>query len=418
MQQRLALAVTVATIGACALPAAGRAQGAAPTDMQPPPAGSVYSFACTDQDGKSYNEEYKIAKSGGDNIRVEVQTGGRRNSYEKPVYAMGTTIVERETVDGQERTMSGIGSFSALRKLAPGTNVSTYVTERRGSNTRIPWNYTVSVQGREVVYNREFGDLGVIVINEDRWAELYSSSMQSQFAPQINFPIYWRYKDSNNAAIECKLATATGITPATATAIVAAAPPPAAAAPAKAAPTPPPPRPAVAAPAAAPSPPPSPYASTPPAAAPARPATSIAAAPPPPPPAPAPAARPASAPATAPAPSASGDAAKQARLNQLQDLLRQGVITREEFARKEREILTESPAGNIAQELAEANRLFRDRRVTQEEFVQRRARALAKITPGEMQPKDALILLNQLLEAQLISPTEHRAKRTLMLSAL
>ncbi len=94
------------------------------------------------------------------------------------------------------------------------------------------------------------------------------------------------------------------------------------------------------------------------------------------------------------------------------------MITRDEYAQKEREILSESPASNIAAELSEANRLFRDRRVTQDEFVQRRARALAKIAPGEMQPKDALVLLNQLLDAQLISPSEHRAKRSLMLSAL
>ena len=94
------------------------------------------------------------------------------------------------------------------------------------------------------------------------------------------------------------------------------------------------------------------------------------------------------------------------------------MISREEYAQKEREIQTESPASNIAAELSEANRMFREKRVTQDEFVQRRGRALARITPGEMQPKDALVLLNQLLEAQLISPSEHRAKRSLMLSAL
>ena len=103
---------------------------------------------------------------------------------------------------------------------------------------------------------------------------------------------------------------------------------------------------------------------------------------------------------------------------QMQELMRQNVISREEYTQKEREILSESPASNIAAELAEANRLFRDKRVTQDEFIQRRARALAKIAPGEMQPKDALVLLNQLLDAQLISPSEHRAKRSLMLSAL
>lgn len=407
MQSRLAFAVT-ALLGTIAQPGTLWSQIGSAGGMQPPAPGSVYSFTCTDQNGKSFNEEYKVVNSSNDSIRVEVQTGGRRNSYQKPVYAMATTIVERETIDGQERTMSGGGAFAELRKLAPGTSLSTYLTERRGSSTRLAWNYTVSVLGREVVYHRDFGDLGVVVVNEDRWTELYSSSMQSHYAPQMNFPIYWKYKDSNNAQIECKLATATGVTPAAGPAVAAAARPPAAptaAAPAPAAtmpaPAPVPPR------AAAPPPPPPPQvAARPPAAAPAPPPPAASAPPP--------AARPPAAAGSA----APLDAAKQARLDQLQDLLRQGVITREEFAQKEREIRAESPASAIAAELAEANRLFRDQRLTREAFIERRARTLSKITPGEMQPKDGLVLLNQLLDAQLISPSEHRAKRSLMLSAL
>jgi hypothetical protein len=404
MHSRLAFAVAAASLGALALPGPLWSQAPVAAGMQPPAPGSIYSFTCTDQNGKAFNEEYKIVNSDKDSIRVEVQTGARRNTYQKPIYAMATTIVDRETVDGQERTMSGGSSFAALRSLAPGTNVSTYLTERRGGSTRISWNYTVSVLGREVVYHRDFGDLGVVVVNEDRWAELYSSSMQSHFAPQMKFPIYWKYKDSNSAQIECKLASASGVTP---VAAAPSAPAPAASAPAAVPARPQAPPPPAAAPASAPPPPQvaarpataTPYPPAPAAVAP----TAVAA-----PPAPVPAATPGGAP----------DAAKQARLNQLQDLLKQGVISKEEYALKEREIRTESPVSNIAAELTEANRLFRERRVTQDEFVQRRARILAKITPGEMQPKDALVLLNQLLEAQLISPSEHKAKRGVMLSAL
>lgn len=410
MHSRLVLAVTAA-LAAQSLPSPVAAQTPATGGIEPPLVGAQYSFTCTSGDGKSYNEDYKIVASEKDTIKVEVQTAGQRNTYEKPIHAIPTTIIDKETIGGNERNMSGTGAMSALRPLAAGTNITTYVTERRGSSTRISWNYRVSVLGREVVYNRDFGDLGVVIVNEDRWAELYSSSMQTQYAPQLRFPISWKYKDSNSSVLECKLASATGTGAAPAVAAaVPPQPPPPVAAPA------PPPRPgarpaAQTAANARPAPPPVAPAPAPtptPVASPAPPV--VAALPPQPAPRPAP--------ATAPAASATSDATKQARLAQLQELLKQNVISREEYAQKEREIQSESPTSNIAAELAEANRLFRDKRVTQDEFVQRRARALAKITPGEMQPKDALVLLNQLLEAQLISPSEHRTKRSLMLSAL
>ncbi len=440
MHSRLALA-TAAALAAHTLPATLGAQTPAAGSIEPPLVGAQYSFTCTSGDGKSYNEDYRIVASDNNAIKVEVQTAGQRNSYEKPIAAIPTTIVDKETIGGSERNMSGTGNVSGLKPLSAGTNLTAYVTERRGGSTRINWNYKWSILGREVVYNRDFGDLGVVIVNEDRWADLYSSSMQTQYAPQIRFPIAWKYRDSNNASLECKLASAkgTGGEPVVAAAPPPPPPPPAAAPPprqgarqqqqrpaaqtpaAAPPPAPPPaaaqtaaaapaPRPAaVSAPAQPPSPYPAPPAAPQPAAAqPAPPPTTVAALTPPP-------AQPAPRPAAA---AASADSTKQARLAQLQELLRQNVITREEYAQKEREIQTESPASNIAAELSEANRLFRDRRVTQDEFVQRRARALAKITPGEMQPKDALVLLNQLLEAQLISPTEHRAKRSLMLSAL
>ncbi|MCK6449511.1 MAG: hypothetical protein L6R19_01420, partial [Alphaproteobacteria bacterium] len=184
------------------------------TEMQPPPVGARYAFTCTDAAGQAYREEYKIAASSDKGVKVDVLTGTRQNSYEKPVHAMGTTLVSQERIDGQSRTMSNTGSFSGLRKLAPGNSFKSYVTERRGSGSPIEWNYTITVVGREVAYHRDFGDLAVVMLNEDRWANLYSSSLQTQYAPQLGFPIQWKYKDSNGALVECKLDTATGVAPA------------------------------------------------------------------------------------------------------------------------------------------------------------------------------------------------------------
>jgi hypothetical protein len=346
--------------------AAAQAQG----EMRPPPVGARYAFACVDATGRVYQEEYRVTKSSSEEIAVNVIAGGQQNSYEKPVFAMGTTLVKRERIDGQDRSMTGIpSSFGALRKLVPGAAFRSYVTERRAGANPISWSYNITVMGREVAYHRDFGDLAVVLLSEDRFANLYASSLQSHLAPALGFPVYWRYRDSNRVEVECRLASASGVT--VGTAVAAAAPATASLAPAA-------------------SPPPAP----PTAATPARPA------------------------ATRPAAPAGGDADAQARIEQLKDLLRRKLITQEEYETKERQILGNAPGGGIAGELESANRLFRERKITQEEFVQRRAQALAKITPAEMAPRDGLILLNQLLQAGLISAAEHKSKRELMLAAL
>jgi hypothetical protein len=351
-------------------------------EMQAPPPGARYAFACVDATGRVYQEEYRIVKSGKDDVAVEVISGGQQNSYEKPLFAMGTTLVKRERIDGQDRSMTGIpSSFGGLRKPVPGAAYRSYVTERRAGANPISWSYNITVMGRELAYHRDFGDLAVVLLSEDRFANLYASSLQSHLAPALGFPVYWRYRDSNRVEVECRLASASGLPVGTAVAAAAPAAPPLTAA---------------AGPSPAASPPPGP----PPAAAP--------------PPRPA-ATRPAAARPTAP-PGADADA--PARLEQLKDLLRRKLITQEEYEIKERQILGTAPGGGIAAELETANRLFRDRKITQEEFVQRRAQALAKITPGEMAPRDGLILLNQLLQSGLISAAEHKAKRELMLAAL
>jgi len=210
----------------------------------------------------------------------------------------------------------------------------------------------------------------VVLVSEDRFANLYASSLQSHVAPALGFPVYWRYRDSNRVEVECRLASASGVD-----GLVASAPPP------------PPPQ-------------------------------MAAVAPPPPLPPPPASGLPARQQAAAAPPQAGAEATPQQRLDQAKDLLRRKLITQEEYEIKEQQILGTAPGGGIAAELENANRLFRDRRIPQSEFVQRRATALAKITPSEMAPRDGIILLNQLLEAGLISAGEHKAKRELMLAAL
>jgi len=358
--------------GALALVLCAAEAGAqANVELRPPPVGARYAFSCVDAGGRVYQEEYRVQKASNDEVAVAVTAGTQQNSYEKPLFAMGTTLAKKERIDGQDRSMTGIpSSFAELRKLVPGAAFRSYITERRGGAAPISWSYNITVMGRELAYHRDFGDLAVVLVSEDRFANLYASSLQSHIAPALGFPVYWRYRDSNRVEVECRLASASGVgTP------VAAAPPPQ-----QAASAPPPP---------APAPPP-------PAAG--RPARQQAAA--------------------APAAAAGQEASPQQRIDQLKDLLRRKLITQDEYELKEQQILGTAPGGGIAAELEGANRQFRDRKISQEEFVQRRAAALAKITPSEMAPRDGLILLNQLLEAGLISASEHKSKRERMLAAL
>lgn len=352
---------------------ASAAQAQAPVELRPPPVGALYSFTCVDAGGRVYQEEYRVAKSGNDAVAVDVVSGSQQNSYEKPLFAMGTTLARKERIDGQERSMTGIpSSFAELRKLVPGAAFRSYVTERRAGASPISWSYNITVMGRELAYHRDFGDLAVVLLSEDRFANLYASSLQSHIAPALGFPVYWRYRDSNRVEVECRLASATGV----GTPVAATAPPP-------------PPVPQAAA--VAPAPPP---------AAAGRPARQQAAA------------------AASGRAQSGAEPSPQQRLEQAKDLLRRKLISQEEYELKEQQILGTAAGGGIAVELETANRLFRERRIAQDEFLQRRAAALAKITPTEMAPRDGIILLNQLLEAGLISAGEHKAKRELMLAAL
>lgn len=340
--------------------------------LQPPPAGARYGFICADMSGRVYQEEYRVTSSSNDKVAVEVATGGQTNFYEKPVYAMGTTIATKEKIAGQERGMSNLpSSLAELRNLAPGSSYKPGITERRSGAKPIAWNYSISVLGRELAYHRDFGDLQIVVLNEDRWANLYTSTMQTHLALQLRFPVYWRYRDSNGQGAECRLASATGL----GAVLIASLGKPAAV-------------------------------QTASAVAPARP------------PAPARATAGTAAAAGAAAKSPAGaEPAPQQRLEQLKDLLQQKLISQQEYDRKEREILGLG-GGDIAQQLEQANLLYRQKKISQAEFVERRGKALEKIAPGEMSAREALVLLNQLLNAGLISSAEHTSKREQMLSAL
>ena len=109
---------------------------------------------------------------------------------------------------------------------------------------------------------------------------------------------------------------------------------------------------------------------------------------------------------------------EQERLAQLDDLLKSGLITRAEHAAKAVEIRSEQPVGELAQALRTVNRNFRLGKLNPEQFIAARAKILADINPSDMDPKQGLVLLNQLLRDKLISQTEYGRKRQMMIDAI
>ena len=417
--------------------------------MTAPPTGTEYSFNCNSSIRSNYTETYRIVSVQGDNLRVEVDDGTAANWYEKPMHLLTTTLYQKQSLFGKESEMDDLPSdFTSLTALQAGTKVKGWVNEvRRNPTERLPWNYTVSVLGQEALYVPEIGDLSVISVAESRWVDVFSSNLLTYYSPELRFPVYWSYRDSNVAEVECTLASVRGVSvdgiaqgtplvtpaslvltarettgvrrhPSAQAPLIAMMPAaetvnvtgqvvrtgdtwyqvdlgngmsgflPADAlseAPASAAQR------DVSASASADS-------TTQTATAPAT--TTVAPA----------------APAAAPAAAAGGD--QTTRLAKLQQLYDSGLISQEEYQVKREEILGSADDGGIAGQLQDANRRFRAGELTPDNFVQTRSKILAKINPSDMDPKEGLELIQELLAAKLISPTEYTRKRGEMLAAL
>ncbi|TQV80434.1 SH3 domain-containing protein [Denitrobaculum tricleocarpae] len=433
------------------------------SQMTPPPAGAKYTFECSSSVNANYEEVYSILSSDGSTLRVEVDDGIERNWYEKPLYLLNTTIASKQMIRGQESSMFNIPSeFKQLQSLEVGGKYSGYVIERR-PRERLEWDYTLSVLGRETVYNRAFGDLKVITLSEARWVNVYSSNLDVRYAPELSFPLSWEYKDSNGAEITCELAAAEGLDgipvvarpeapgtvvgsqiavvkspqrmrsivnanvreePSRAAARIgrlgngtrisvsgyvdvsgerwyalpldngttgyvfsgvlkeANAP---ATSPAAAAALAPASKPAVQ-PAAKPQP--------------AQGATQTAAV---------------RAPAPTPAPAA---ADTPERLKKLDELRRLDLISEAEYQQKRKDLLGSGKSVGIADQLRQTNAQFRQGKINPEEFVKTRAGILAKINTQDMDAKQGLVLLNDLINERLISEAEYSRKRATMLDAL
>ena len=354
--------------------------------MLPPEVGSQYSFDCSIVGGPSYQETYSVVSLNGDVVRVEVDTGTARNWYEKPYYLTGTTLVQRENVRGAVVSMQNPGrEFAGLKELNVGSSFSSYVEERRdGGAERLNWKYTVSLTGRELAYVRDIGDLEVIAITESRWVGLYSSSMLSHYSPQLRFPVYWSYEDSNGAVVECRLASVSGLGGSAEPETVVRAEEPIVEPP-KAATVEEP---------------------VQPVETPKPKETTVARAEP------------------EPAPAATGAGASlrpAERLARLDELRALDLLSEEEYRAKRSELVSDEPKASgesIEDRLRDANRRFRQKQLSPEDFVALRAVILRRISPSEMDPKRALVLLDDLLEKRLISQIEYNRKRQAMIAAL
>lgn len=424
--------------------------------MSPPPVGAKYTFECSSSVNANYEEVYSVIASDGSTIRVEIDDGIDRNYYEKPLYLLNTTIATKQRIRGQESSMFQIpGEFRQLQSLDIGGKYSGYITERRRKE-RLEWDYTVSVLGRETIYNRAFGDLKIINLSETRWVNVYSSNLDVRYAPELSFPISWEYKDSNGAEVSCELAAAQGLANVPVAAlpggadqesqIALVASPQRMRSVANANVREKPSREAerigrlgngtrisvsgyvdvsgerwyalpldngttgyvfggVLKEAKAPAKTPVAAAPKPKAAAkaqPAAPRTQTAAVKAP-------------APSASPTPSAANNTQRMKRLDELRRL---DLISEAEYQQKRQALLGTGQSVSIADQLRKTNTLFRQGKINPEEFVEARAGILAKINAQDMDAKQGLVLLNNLINERLISEAEYSRKRATMLDAL
>ena len=196
---RTALLIAALTVGAT--------NGASAAAQTPAP-GSSFEFRCNLPGTGDFVQRYTVNQVRGKDITVSVTDHRGTHSYTKAHFLSGTTLFTDSQNDGVSANMSGdLDEFDALARLETGWRGSGWITERRDDNKPdLRWHYSVVVSGRETIFNEATGESEVVVVEEERWANLYSSKMYSQIAPDLGFSLFWQYTDSNGVQLRCELA--------------------------------------------------------------------------------------------------------------------------------------------------------------------------------------------------------------------
>ncbi len=371
----------IKTAGLSLLALAGLNGLAMAEGMKMPAPGSVYKFDCTFGDGTAFTQEYRIEAVNGDRVTVAVRDWQGEHRYSKPYFLTGSTLFNEMKEQNRSSRMEGdLADFSGLSELPVGYKENAWIKEVRRKDDGLPkafnWNYTLTVTGRENVYNRAVGDSEIYVIQEERWVEEYSSKMFTHYAPAQAFPLFWQYEDSNGVALECRLsAVSLAAIMTAATKGTPAASAPDTAVPVTRLPAPRPQRLAVLTP---------PRGKTPPAT-------------------------------VAPRKAKKSTAERIARLDML---LSRGLITKSEYDSKKAEIMAEQGQDRYAIALADLSRKFRQKEISPDAYIKGRAALLAEIAPDAMKIEEALAVLKRLFERRLISEIEYARKRQEFLDSI
>lgn len=368
---------------------------AAGAAITPPADGSRYTYRCEFASGLSFSQQYTVKGQSGDAVKVEVSDNRGSHSYEKPFYLAGTTMVKKAVKGSQRSLMRGdLDDFEGLAQLNVGWRETGWIDEvRPGTIGTLNWHYTVSVPGKEFVYNAVVGDVEVFIIEEERWVGTYSSTLYTHYYPRIQFPTYWQFKDSNLVDMECTLTAFDGggaqKRPQRTQPLVQATP-------------------------RAPEYKP---ATTQVAAVQTQPVVvrqqPVQQAPQP------QIQQPVSRQQTAvqtPQPTARTEPAGKQQI--LARLHQKGLITDQEYQQKLAAIGKPSTENEIGPALAALNKQFRSREISAEKFIQERTRLIARINGRTMAPETALRVAKSLADEKLISQIEYTRKRQEILEDL
>jgi hypothetical protein len=181
-------------------------------DIQPPPKGAQFDFACTLKGKPDWTLHWDILKSETNTVVIGERVGTDQYWRELPPYLIGTTIATtRSALDGT-RAMAfdlggflGFGDFTGLRGLNVGSSFDAEVVETGPAGLRIAWAYALTVEAHGKTPHDVLGEPEVYQISETRSAGNYKAVRKIFYAPSIRGPVGFNYVDNTGVDERCIL---------------------------------------------------------------------------------------------------------------------------------------------------------------------------------------------------------------------
>jgi hypothetical protein len=172
-----------------------------------PELGVTWTFDCGPD--SPWNERYTFTPKAveDDVLLMEWTAGDQTGSLSTPVAALLAGFQAKKVLgDKTTRQVIEHGSLS-FETLEVGEEVTAWVRQFDSKWGRNRWQWSARITDRITVETPAFGTLDALIIEKNRYSQEwgYGSRNLTHFALELNFPIYWKYSDTNNNVEECRL---------------------------------------------------------------------------------------------------------------------------------------------------------------------------------------------------------------------